>query len=360
MFMEPAKIGVRKCLVAGIDTHAQTHHVALVDPVTGALVAQQAFTADQPGYLEALAWMRASGRIARVGMEQSRTYGAGLTRVLHEAGLEVIEINHAHSKQLRARSGKTDALDAYQAALAAASGRQTGLAKRSIGAVDALRALLTLRSHLVKTRQRLGGAVQGMIVSAPEELRAQLRELKGKALLARITAWRPDPNRLLDPVQAVKHVLKQLASQLQDLDRQIKDTTDQIQQIVEQVAPTLLAQPGVGPWSAAVLLCCMADPDRIRSEAAFAKITGVAPIPASSGKTTRVRLSRQGNRQANRALYIIALNRLQHDPRSKTYYEKKQTEGKSKPEAIRALKRHICRNLYPTLKHDLQTWLDKP
>ena len=106
MFMEPAKIGVRKCLVAGIDTHAQTHHVALVDPVTGALVAQQAFTADQSGYLEALAWMRASGRIARVGVEQSRTYGAGLTRVLHEAGLEVIEINHAHSKQLRARSGR--------------------------------------------------------------------------------------------------------------------------------------------------------------------------------------------------------------------------------------------------------------
>ena len=157
MFMEPAKIGVRKCLVAGIDTHAQTHHVALVDPVTGALVAQRGFTADQPGYLEALAWMRASGRIARVGVEQSRTYGAGLTRVLHEAGLEVIEINHAHSKQLRARSGKTDALDAYQAALAAASGTQTGLAKRSIDAIDALRALLTLRSHLVKTRQRLDG-----------------------------------------------------------------------------------------------------------------------------------------------------------------------------------------------------------
>ena len=168
MFMEPAKIGVGKCVVAGIDTHAQTHHVALVDPVTGALVAQRGFTADQSGYLEALAWMRGSGRVARVGVEQSRTYGAGLTRVLHEAGLEVIEINHADSKQLRARSGKTDALDAYQAALAAASGRQTGLAKRSIGAVDALRALLTLRSHLVNTRQRLGGAVQGMIISAPE------------------------------------------------------------------------------------------------------------------------------------------------------------------------------------------------
>ncbi|AQP44528.1 hypothetical protein RPIT_06635 [Tessaracoccus flavus] len=339
-------------VVVGIDTHLDIHRAALVDAATGAPVADQQFPATPAGYLELLDWAVGHGRVSRAGVEQTGTYGAGLSAVLHAAGIEVIEINHTERGD-RARHGKTDELDAYRAATAAAAGTQKGLAKHYHPAIAALRPLMVLRAHHRSSRQRAWGRVGGMLVTCPDDLADQVRGLNSAQKLARIAAWRPDLTRLHDPVNSYKLALRDLARACLDHDRAIVEIDAQLLRILTPIAPTLLAQHHVGPVTTAQLLITAGHPGRITSGDAFAKLVGVAPLPVQSGKSSRWRLSRSGDRQANSVIHRVVIGRLGTDPRSKTYIQRRVSEGKTRSEAIRALKRHVTRDLWTALQTDL-------
>jgi len=343
-------------VIGGFDTHKDTHHAAVI-AVTGQLLADRQFPATAAGHRSALEWMQSFGVVDAIGVEGTGSYGAGLARFLTAQGHRVVEVNRP-SRAARRLDGKSDRLDSEQAArsvLAAAD----AVPKSKSGPVEEIRMLRIARSTAVKARTQTMNALQAIIVTAPEELRAMLRDLRKRTLITRCARLRPEtavltglashPDRLL--IAGAKTALRGLAVRWQTLDTEIKQLTDQISTLVQDAAPSLTALPGVGPEIAGQLLITAGDnPDRLRNEAAFAKLCGVAPQPASSGKTTgRHRLSRGGDRAANSALYLIAITRLRRHEPTRAYVARRTTEGLSKREIIRCLKRYIAREVYAAL-----------
>jgi transposase len=343
---------VEPTVIGGVDCHSQVHHAATLDGA-GRRLGERPFPSTGSGYKQLLTWLQGFGPVAVVGVESTGSYGANLTRFLVGAGVRVVEVNQPHA-HLRRRRGKTDAIDAEAAARKALSGEATVVPKDMSGAVEAIRQLRLARRSAVKARAAALRQLGDIIVTAPTELREQLsrKTLRGQAgLCARL---RPDRRRLADPEQAAKLALRSLAGRIRALDAEVALLDQHLERLVEAVAPRTLALLGIGPGHAAQLLVTAGQNiTRLRSEAAFAHLCAVDPIPASSGKTQRHRLNPGGNRDANTALHLIAVVRMRYCERTKEYAARRVAEGLSKREVVRCLKRYIAREVYRTLRADL-------
>jgi transposase len=339
-------------VVAGIDTHQRTHHVCVLDE-HGRKLADREFPASTAGYQRLLDWVASFGLIARVGVESTGSYGAGLARHLTAAGIEVTEVTRPE-KATRAARGKSDPIDAESAARQVLAGRATGKAKTTTGIVEAIRAIKIPRDSAVKDRTRAISQLRDLITTAPGELRDQLLPLTTAARVKKALTLRPDPDRLAEPLHATKRALQVLARRIRALDEEIAEADKALTKLVKQAAPTLLAKRQIGPQTAAQLLVSGGQNiHRLHSEAAFARLCGVAPIPASSGKSHRMRLSRGGDRQANHALYMIAIGRLKDHAPTIAYYNRREAEGLGTRDIIRCLKRYIAREVHAALVKDL-------
>ncbi len=330
---------------AGVDTHKEIHVAAVVDE-TGTVLGTHSFSTTRAGYRALLAWVRSQGMLVRIGIEGTGSYGAGLTRHLAKHDVTVLEVDRPDRSDRR-RKGKDDDLDAINAARAALHERRTTIPKSKDGAVEALRILRVARAQAVRERRNTLQLLRMSIVAAPDEVRDQIRNLTRMQLIRHLAAWRPDTSNATDPVVAYRVALKSFGRRYLELTDEIVDLDDLINPIVESLAPQLLERVGIGIEVAGQLLVTAGDnPERMKSEAAFAMLCGVSPLPASSGMTQRHRLNRGGDRQANRALHLAVISRLRIDPRTKAYAAKKTAEGHSKMEIIRCLKRYLAREVY--------------
>jgi transposase len=337
-------------IVGGVDTHKDLHVAAVVDEVDRVL-ASQCFATTRHGYKQMLAWMRTFGSLQRVGIEATGSYGAGLLRYMQKAGVEVLEVT-TPDKHDRRKRGKNDDLDAQNAAHA---GKRTVTPKSRDGMIESLRVLKACRKTAVAARRVALQMIQNTIVCAPDELRETLRKMTRMQLIRTRAAWRPDLTDYRNVASAYRITLKSLGRRYLELHDEIADLDTMIVAIVDELAPALVARNSIGHETAAQLLLTAGDNvQRLRSEASFAALCGVSPVPASSGKTTRHRLSRGGDRAANSALHIIAIGRLRTDPRTQAYVAKRITEGHSKLEAIRCLKRYIAREVFSLIKQRSQ------
>jgi transposase len=331
----------------GVDTHADLHVAAALDE-RGRLLATCAIATTPTGFADLVRWAAPYGELARVGIEGTGSYGAGLARWLRARGVVVVEVDRP-DRRTRRRRGKSDAVDAEAAARAVQAGIATAQPKAGTGAMEMLRTLRVARQSALKARTQAANQLHALVVTAPEPLRDRLRRLPLPQLVATTAACRPT-SPLTTPTAATKLALKSLATRHQQLSAEIEALDRHLDQLVAAAAPALVAVKGIGTDIAATLLTVAGDnPERLASEGAFAHLCGAAPIPASSGKTTRYRLNRGGDRQANRALYLLAVGRMGWDPRTRAYVARRTTEGLSKPEIIRCLKRYIARELYPLL-----------
>ena len=341
----------KRRVFGGVDTHGKTHHAAAIDRV-GTLLGDQEFPATAAGYRALLAWLRRFGLVIKVGVEGTGTYGAGLARHLTTEQIVVVEVDRPDRKTRRAQ-GKSDPIDAIAAARAALSGQAAGIPKTRIGPAEAIRALRVGRRGAVKARTAALNQLHGLITSAPESLRAELLAVPAAALVAHCAALPVDETRLTDPVNATAIALHAIASRIRHLTAEIALADKRLRPAVAKTAPRLIALHGVGPEVAGQLLATAGDnPDRLRSEAALAHLCGVSPLPASSGRTDRHRLNRGGDRGANNALHTITLCRMRHDPRTRTYVDRRTKQGLGKKEIMRCLKRYIVREVYQALLAD--------
>ena len=337
----------RPVITGGVDTHADLHVAAALDPL-GGLLGVQEFPATAAGYAQLLGWLGGFGDIALVGVEGTGSYGAGLARHLAMAGVRVVEVDRA-DRQDRHRAGKSDPLDAVSAARAAQSGRASGAPKGRDGAVEAIRALMVAKRSARAERTQANGQARALIVTGPDELRARFARHSAAALAEAIAALRPRPGDAAE--YAVRVALRELGRRVEFLDGQLERLDDLIVPLVTARAPGLLALHGVGPDTAALLLVAAGDhPERLRGEAAWAHLCGTAPIPASSGKVRRHRLNPGGNREANHALWRIVITRMSSHPATRAYVERRTKEGLSKKEIIRCLKRYVAREVYRHLR----------
>jgi transposase len=347
----------KQCPVTGgVDTHGDTHHAAVVDEV-GRELGHAEFPATSPGYRQLLAWMRGFGDIQRVGIEGTGAYGAGLSRHLRQASIVLVEVDRPDRK-IRRRKGKSDPIDAYAAAKAALSGTATGTPKDRDGLVEAIRSIRVARRGAVKARTQTTNQIKALLVTAPADLREQLRGLATTALIEACARLRPNANgadlpTASDPVTAAaKSALRRLARRHQQLSTEIAEHDVDLAALTKTAAPGLLSLLGVGPEVAGQLLTTAGDNTaRLRSESAFAHLCGVAPIPASSGRTDRHRLNRGGDRGANNALYTIVICRLRYDPATRAYAARRTKQGLSKTEIIRCLKRYVAREVFRVLQN---------
>lgn len=330
-------------VVAGIDPHADTIHVAVIT-TTGQPITDREFSTTPDGYRQAVTFLRDAGEVERVGVEGAAGYGAGVSRALAAAGLEVVEVARP-TRADRRRAGKSDQLDAYHAARSVLAGR---LSPVKDSAIDGLRALHLARRSAVKARTATMNQIVSVLVMAPDPVREKFRRLKGERLVnALIRSRNPAEDATAADTLAA---WKLLAERHRHLTGQTDQLTTRIDPLVSSAHPALRAAHGVGPDTAAQLLITAGNnPDRLTSEASFAALCGVAPVPASSGKTSRHRLSRGGDRAANNALYRIALVRTSSDPLTKAYVARQTARGRNKLEIIRMLKRAIAREIYRLL-----------
>jgi transposase len=339
-------------VVGGVDTHKDTHTAAVID-TAGRMLGHETFPATGAGYAQLLDWLCGFGRLLLVGIEGTGVYGSGLAAHLRGQGVAMVEVDRPDRKARRWQ-GKSDPVDAEAAARAALAARATGIPKDRDGVVEALRVLRVARRSAVDQRATVQRQVKALIVTAPEALRERLRGLRDKPLLAICARLRPDTARLHEPVEATKHALRTLAARHAQLTVEVTALDAHLSTLVKQINPALLQLKGVGVDVAGQLLVTAGgNPERVRSEPAFAMLCGVAPLPASSGKTRRHRLNRGGDRQANCALYRVTLSRLRWDPRTRAYAERRTAEGLSKKEIIRCLKRLIAREIYYVLNPEI-------
>jgi transposase len=340
----------------GVDTHHDVHVLAAVT-VHGVLVGHHTVPATPAGYRQAVSWLRAHGPVIEVGVEGTRSYGAGLTRHLQTAGMTVVEVTRPDRSDRR-RRGKSDPIDAENAARAALAQHRTSTVKPGTGPVEAIRVLRLARHSAIKARTAAINQMHSLVLTAPDPLRSDLEHLPHPTLVARAARLRPstDPTDLTDPTRATKKSLRTLARRVTALEEEITDLTHDLDTLVAAVAPRTVASFGAGTETVAQLLITISDnPHRFHSEASFAHLCGTAPVPASSGRRDRHRLNRGGDRHANSALHMIVLSRLAHHQPTKTYKQRRTSQGLTGPDIRRCLKRYVARQLYPLLQADLQT-----
>jgi len=334
-------------ITGGVDTHLDVHVAAALNAV-GGLLGVESFPATASGYRRLLVWLGRFGTVKVVGVEGTGSYGAGLTRHLQAQGVRVVEVDRPN-RQERRRAGKSDPLDAVEAARAAQAGRARGEAKTRTGSVEAIRVLRVARASARKDRTRALNQLRSLVSTAPDELRRDLRGLSIPRLVKAAGGLRP--NNRTDVVNATKLALRSLARRVRDLEAEMAELDALLRPLVAHTAPDLMTLSGVGTDTAGALLVAVGDnPQRLRNERTFAHLCGVSPLDASSGKQLRHRLNRGGDRQANSALWRIAMTRLSNDPRTQRYVERRCKEGLTKSEALRCVKRYIAREVFYFLK----------
>jgi transposase len=331
-------------ITGGVDTHLDTHVAAAVD-ANGGVLGVESFPTTTTGFVELHEWLASFGTLERVGVEGTGAYGAGLARFLCGVGVIVIEVGRPN-RQARRAHGKSDSIDAVEAARAALSGRAAAVAKTGDGNVEAIRVLLVAYRSGRDTRTKCLNQLRHLGFCAPDDLRERFRGMGVASLAETAAGLRPNPTG--DPVvYATKLAMQTLGRRVVDIDADCARLHGELANLVKATAPTLLDLHGIGVRTAALLLVAAGDnAQRITSEAAFAHLCGVAPIHASSGKVTRHRLNRGGNRQANHALWRIVFTRMSSDPRTRAYVDRRSLEGRSKPEIMRVLKRYVAREVY--------------
>ncbi|MFF9647294.1 IS110 family RNA-guided transposase [Kitasatospora aureofaciens] len=335
-------------VVGGVDTHTDFHQAAVIDSI-GRHLATESFPTNPDGYRRLLAWLHSHGDLMAVGVEGTGAYGSELARFLRANQGTVIDVDRP-DRRVRRANGKSDPVDSY-AATAVLSGRAGGTPKTRDGIVEAIRSLRVVRRSAVKSRTQTINQIRNFIVTAPGEVREKLRGLPTSELIRQLARSRPG-TATHDPASAVRTALRRLARRYQYLSEEIADADAELKPLVASAAPELVALAGVGTETAAQLLITAGDnPDRLRSEASFAHLCAAAPVPASSGRTHRHRLNRGGDRQADNALHTTALVRMRYDARTRNYVARRTTEGMSKKDILRCLKRFIAREVY---KHLIQ------
>jgi transposase len=333
-------------ILGGVDTHKDVHAAAAMSE-TGRLLGTAEFPTTPVGYRRLLAWLRGFGSVERVGIEGTGSYGAGLCRYLRSKHVAVVEVNRPN-RQWRRRRGKSDPADAEAAARAVLAGEAVGAPKSQDGGVEAIRMLRLARRSAIKARTQAANQLQGVVETAPIPLREKLRALSIPALVSSARRFRCGTPTT--PEAAARFTLKSLASRWAALDAEVGRLDKELTQLVAMAVPTLLAVNGVGVEVAGALLVAAGDnPARLADEASFAALCGVSPVDASSGRRQRHRLNRGGNRDANRALWVIVMVRMAKDPRTRRYVERRTSEGLSKKEIIRCLKRYVAREIYKFL-----------
>src|SRR2546427_1008116 len=327
-------------ITGGVDTHADVHVAAALDPV-GGLLGVAEFPAPRAGYAGLLSWLGGLGAVCLIGIEGTGSYGAGLARYVATAGIRVVEVDRS-DRQDRRRQGKPDPLDAVSAARAAQSGRARGAPKGRDGSVEAIRALMVAKRSARAERTQTINQARSLIVTGPDDLRIRFARHTVAALVAETASLRPRPGSTVG--YATRIALRELGRRAQFLDGQLERLDELIVPLVTARAPGLLALYGVGPDTAALLLIAAGDhPARLRSEAAWAHLCAAAPIPASSGKRTRHRLNPGGDRQANHALWRIVITPMNSHPPTRPYVEQRPPEGPANTEINRCLQRHVPR-----------------
>jgi transposase len=336
-------------VTVGVDTHGEVHVAAAFTGDLGRPLGHLEVPTTPTGYRRLLRWAQGLGDpTPRFGLEGTGSYGAGLARHLRRAGCSVIEVNRPN-RQTRHARGKSDPVDAEAAARAVLSGEAAAIPKCDEDRVGMIRTLRVARRSAVQSTTQVANQIKALIVTAPAELREQLRSLTGGTLIETLAALRPGP--ITTPTAATKMTMRALARRHQYLGEEIATLNAELDRLTQEVAPDLCALKGVGTDVAGALLVTAGDnPERLRSESSFAHLCGVAPLPASSGKTTgRHRLNRGGNRQANNALWRIVITRLACHQPTKDYVARRTQEGLSKKEIIRCLKRYVAREVFHVL-----------
>lgn len=328
----------------GVDTHKHIHVAAVLDPV-GGIIETLTIPTETAGYQRLLEWAASFGQIIAFGIEGTGSYGAALTSFLRRAGHKVVEVNRP-DRRLRRMNGKSDTLDAENAARAVLAGYATAIPKTAEGSVEMIRQLKVAHDTAVKARAATMVTLKAMLVHAPDQLR---QEVAGKTpvMLARhLSALRP--RTLVSPEDASRHTLRSLARRWQHLQEEAQELADMIRQLVLATAPQLVEPFGIGVDTAAEILIVVGDnPGRIKSEAALAKLAGISPIPASSGMSTgRHRINHGGHRQLNAAIYRTVIVRMRFHEPTIAYVARRTAEGKSKRDIIRCLKRYVIREVY--------------
>ena len=338
-------------VIIGVDTH-KDQHVAVAIDGRGVRLGEKQVLVAVCGYEELERWSRSLGQIHAFGIEGTGSYGAGLARFLTDRSHTVVEVNRP-DRSVRYRKGKSDPTDAEMAARSVLAGVAAATPKSGEGEVEMIRMLKSAKDSAIKARTQAVNQMKALVVTAPAELRETLEGLTTIALVTRCKSFRP--GRLDSPKAAAKYTLRSLASRHRQLNEEVQELETELKRLTRAAAPALVNAFGIGPDTASSLLIAAgSNPDRLRSEASFAALCGVNPMPASSGKTNRHRLNRGGDRQANAALYRIVLVRLRHDPRTQEYMQRRTAEGMSKIEIIRCLKRYVAREVYSIIRKPAQ------
>lgn len=336
-------------VVVGVDTHKDQHVAVALDGLGGYL-GELLLDATNAGYAELLAWSTSLGRVQRFGVEGCGSYGLGLARFLRRHGHPPVEVSRPPRAGERRLSGKSDAIDAEHAARSVLAGGATVTPKLADGQVEAIRLVKIARDTAVKAHSTAIITLKAVLVTASHDLRDTLEPLSDFKLVTACATLEVTDD-LAHPDNAMRHTLAALARRWLDLHEEIKVHARHLKMLTRAAAPQLLDSFGIGLDIAAQMLITAGDnSDRVRSEAALAKMCGACPIPAGSGKTnSRHRLNRGGNRQANAALYRAVIVRMRwHEP-TIAYVAKRTADGLRKKDIIRCLKRYLVREIYQLL-----------
>ncbi len=333
-------------VILGVDTHLDVHVAVALDRL-GRRLGELSVPTTAKGYESLVRWAEGFGTVRCAGVEGTSSYGAAITRYLRTAAIPVREVERPKRRHLH-RNSKSDSRDAESAARAVLAGETAGEPKSADGRVEMIRALRAARRSAVKSRTQAANQLRNLVVTAPDGLRHRLRKLSTKELVAVAARFRlNDPD---DVLEATRFALRSVARRYEVLSEEIAQLEVQLDRLVGETAPELVSLPGIGTDHAATLLIVVGDnPERLKSEASFASLCGVSPVQASSGKVVRHRLNRGGNRDANRALYMICMVRMGRDRRTKDYVARRTAEGKSRREIVRCLKRYVAREVYRVL-----------
>jgi transposase len=334
-------------LVIGVDTHRDTHTASIVHSVTGAHLGSLTCATSRAGLAELVAF--ADGHPGRRvwAIEGTGSYGVGLLRLLTERGERVVETERPH--RIARRRGKSDEIDAIKGAREALAADHVAQ-PRERGERAAMAALLVTRRSAVDAAATARKQLRAAIVTAPGAIRDRFDAAGRRRFVTVAQHLRHHASHDIETATAIT-VMVTLARRIRSLDAEALVHEQAMRRLVEGWRPDLLDQLGVGPVVAATILCAWSHPGRFRSEAAFASLAGVAPIPASSGLTTRHRLNRSGDRRLNSAIYTIVISRLHYDPATRAYAARRKTEGKTGAETRRCLQRYIARDLYRLLEN---------
>ncbi|MDQ3354248.1 MAG: IS110 family transposase [Actinomycetota bacterium] len=345
----PSLALARTDVIVGVDTHKDTHVAVALDGLGGRLDGLT-IPATNDGYAALIAWASALGPVHLYAVEGCGSYGIGLARFLRRHGHPPVEVSRPPRAGARRMSGKSDAIDAEHAARTALSGEGTVTPKLADGQVEAIRLVKIVRDAAVKARTTVMVTLKAVLVTATDDLREGIEPLTDHKLVLACAALE-GTGAIADPEVAMAHTLGSLARRWLDLHEEVKVHTGHLKTLTRQAAPAMLDAFGVGVDIAAQMLITAGDnADRVHSEAAFAKLCGVCPIPTGSGRTDGTyRLNRGGNRQANAALYRAVIVRMRWHPPTIAYVERRTAEGKSKKAIIRCLKRYLLRELYQLL-----------